>query len=145
MSPQQHRVRDEENLFLDAVVMAAGTTGAITDHDSAAIDLGVADVDEVGATEAIVDVTTAMTSGGSATINFQWLDCDTLAGSYAVLTPVPSESGVKAFDAAELLVAAEPLRIPLPKFGVRQFVKLRYVVGAATITGGVLDAWLAKT
>jgi hypothetical protein len=141
---QQFKAHDELTAFLDAVTMAAGTTGAIATHDSAAVDLGSADSDEVGELEAVFSCTTDMTSGGSATIAFQVVDCDTSGGTYAAITPVAVAVAAKAFAATEILAAAHPLRIPLPKYGVRRYIKFRYIIATATITGGVVEAWLQK-
>jgi hypothetical protein len=141
---QQHKVADELLVSLDAVVMAAGTTGAIAVADSAAIDLGAADVDEVNPGEFVFQVSTNMTSGGSATIQLSIVDCDTVGGTYAAITPVPIITGDIAFDDASLLVGAEPIRLPLPKYGVRQFVKFRYEIKTATITAGVINAHFAR-
>ena len=142
--PQQHKLRDELAMMNDAVVLAAGTTGAIANHDSTAFDLGAADVDEARTAEILFDVTTDMTSGGSATVALTLLDCDTVGGTYAALTPTGVSVPATAFDNAIFLNGAEPIRMPIPKYGVRQFVKLRYAIATATVTAGVIDTWLAK-
>ena len=142
--PQQLRVADELDVMFDAVILLTGSTGGIATHDSTAIDLGAEDVDEEKAGEIIVDVTTDMTSGGSATLVWEILDCDTVGGTYAVLTPVAVNTVALDFDDAQLLAAAHVLRFPLPKYGVRQFIKMRYTVAVATVTAGVISAWFSR-
>lgn len=141
---QQHKVIDELLTMFDAVVMAAGSTGSIATHDSVGIDLGGLDLDEVDAGEVVFQVTTDLTSGGSATLLLEVLDCDTLGGTYLSITPVRVVTVAIDFDDASMLTSAEPIRLPLPKFGVRQFIKLRYTIATATVTGGVINAHYAK-
>ena len=142
--PQQLRVADELDLMFDAVELLTGSTGGIAAHDSTAIDMGAADVDEEKAGEIIVDVTTDMTSGGSATLTWEIVDCDTVGGTYVVLTPVAVNTPALDFDDAIHLASAHVLRFPLPKYGVRQFVKIRYTVITATVTGGFISAWFSR-
>lgn len=142
--PQQLKAADELLKMFDGVIMVAGTTGSIAAHDSTGLDLGAADVDEENPGEIIFTVTTDLTSGGSATLLLEVLDATTLGGTYAVLTPVAVNTVALDFDDASMLADAVAFRFPLPKFGVRQFIKLRYTIATATVTGGVIEAWFSR-
>lgn len=140
---QQLRVMDEGAMLHD-YTFAAGTTGAISTHVSAALDLGAADVDEDSPGEIIVSLPD-MTSGGSATVNVQVFDCDTVGGSYAALTPYAIETTALAFDSTVWDENGARIRLALPAYGVRQFIQVNVVIGAATVTGGVAKIWFART
>lgn len=140
---QQLRVADDLATLHD-YTFAAGTTGSISTHVSAALDLGAADVDEESPGEIVVSLPD-MTSGGSATVNVQVFDCDTVGGSYAALTPYLIETGVQDFDDAIWDENGGKLRLALPAYGMRQFIQVNVVIAVATVTGGVADIWFART
>jgi hypothetical protein len=135
---QQLKAKDESTLLFDAAITAWWSIG---NTDSTAVDLGtVGDPDERDAGEVVVQIP-GMTSGGSATVLLVLLDCDTVGGSYAALTPVGVTTAAIAYDDA---VWANPIRLPLPKYGVRQFIKLRVTVATANLTAGTLTASFVK-
>jgi hypothetical protein len=102
--------------------------------------LGLAEADKLDPGEMIV-MFSGLTSGGSATIALSLLDCDTVGGTYAAITPVNITVPATAYNNA---LWADTIRMPLPRFGVRQFVKLRYTVGTAALTAGALTAGMVK-
>jgi hypothetical protein len=131
--PDQIRVMDEEMLLFDAVASGWFT---VANHDSTAVDLGAADVDKEVAGEVVVFLS-GMTSGGSATVQLILIDCDTVGGTYAALTPVGVQTAAVAYNDASW---SDRIRMPLPKFGVRQFLKLRVTIGTAALTAGTITA-----
>jgi len=140
--PQPIRVADSVSMFHD-YTFAAGTTGAIATHASDAMDLGAADVSPDRPGEVIVSLP-GMTSGGSATVNVQVFDCDTVGGSYAALTPYAIQTGALAMDSTVWDENGAHLRLALPAYGVRQFIKVNVVIATATITGGIARIWFAR-
>jgi hypothetical protein len=142
MSGQKNKPTDSELVFLDGVVFAAGTTGAVATHDSAAIDLKGDDLDQEGALEVFVDISDAFTGTTNATITLSLIDCDTSGGTYAALTPVQVTTA--AIAKADLTGVRTQMSFPLPRIGVRRYLKFRYVIATATVLSGVINAGISK-
>lgn len=140
--PYKNKPDDAELAFLDDVTFAAGTTGAVGTFDSSAIDLKGLDLDQEGALEAFVDISDAFTAQTGATLTLSLIDCDTLGGSYAAITPVPISTA--AIAKATLTAVRTQMSLPLPRIGVRQFLKFRYVIAVDTCDSGVINAFLSK-
>lgn len=128
----------------------AETTAAAHDSDNV-IDLG-AGYDEWGSAE-IADygqgtkdlyinckVTTAFTSGGSATLTVAVQDSADNS-SFAAVSPAITTGAVAV---ASLTEGYELLRVKLPQ-DLRRYVKLVYTIGTTTMTAGAVDAWIGQS
>ena len=139
----KYMVRDDATKLFDALETTWWTHGSTYDS-TYYVDLGAADGSGVDEKDPgmIVAMLTGMTSSGSAVVGINIRDCDTAGGTYAVLTPVQVlVPDATAFDATTW---ADAIYLPLPDFGVRQFVKLAVTVATAALTAGVIDAWYTK-
>ena len=130
-----HKVLDESALFWDAQSTASWTA---TNHDSNAVDLGGDDLDEKDPGEIVVK-TSGLGSAGAATVAIMLIDCDTSGGTYAAVTPINPTMVAIGYAS----VPAE-LRIPVPKVGVRRYLKVRVTVGTAALNAGTITAGLIK-
>ena len=131
------KLLDANALFWDEEDMTGFSVG---NNDSDAVDLGHAsgsDLDEDRPGEVIIRTST-LTSGGSATVQYILLDCDTAAGTYAVLTPVQETTAAIAYGS----VPTE-IRMPIPH-GARRYLKVRCAVGTAVLTAGTVTAGATK-
>lgn len=135
MPKHDFKVFDSAAMLFDAVttVLAQGN------WDSTAVDLGGPDYDRMNPGE-VVAILSGL-AGAGATVSLTLLDCDTLAGTYAALTPVQVLVPATAFDDA---LWADTIRMPIPKFGVRRYLKLRITVATADLTASVVSAGVVK-
>lgn len=137
---------DEFAEFADAA--ALDTTGTDEDLIGDVIDLGAAGRDPGNGEPLylVVQITTAVTSAGAATVAFQ-LVSDSVAAiakdgsqSYHVIS--------KAFPKATL-VAGYEIVIPIPPGGggsaYERYLGVQSVTGVAALTAGAVNAFLTKT
>lgn len=133
-------ILDERNEFADAVALATAIgTGNLGD----VIDLGSAR--NVGLSRqmyAVIQITTAVTSAGAATVAFQVVS-DGAA--------VPDTAGTQTIHVASQaigkasLVAGYTVVLPLPPEGdvpYEQYLGVQSVVGVAALTAGAANAFL---
>lgn len=106
------------------------------------VDLGTVNAQDADQKDpGYVAVKITALAGTGATVALSLRDCDTSGGTYAVLTPVQVLVPATAFDDA---LWGEVLYLPVPDWGVRQFLKITATIGTANLTAGVIDAWYAK-
>jgi hypothetical protein len=139
---QQVRAGDEL-LMMHDYTFAAGTTGATGAHNGTAIDLGAADVDEEHPGEIVVELD-SMTSGGSATVAITVQDSADNS-TFAAITPITIAVMALAFDSAVWAENGGKLRIPLPAYGTRRYLRIVLTIATATVTGGTARIYFART
>jgi hypothetical protein len=135
---QSTKIFDDTQMLFDGV--SSGWFTVATHVSPEYADLGGADCDERDAGEVVIKIS-GMTSSGSATVAINLLDCDTAGGSYAAVTPVQVLVPATAYDDA---LWDDTIRMPIPKFGVRRYIKINVVVGTAALTAGTITAGVVK-
>jgi hypothetical protein len=136
----QHKPFDDAAIMFDEEETNFRT---VATHDSAAVDLGGDDMDQDRPGEVLVVISKTFAATATATITLALIDCDTLAGSYAVLTPVQVTTAAIAKADIET-TEGEKYSLPIPRDGVRQFLKLRCIIGTAAVTAGSITAGVLK-
>lgn len=87
----------------------------------------------------VVQVDTAATASGAATVNFQ-LESDSDSG-FATAKVVNFDSGAIAKTA--LTAGAEPVKVKLP-VGLKRYIRVYYTVGTGPLTAGKFNAFLVN-
>ncbi len=129
-------ILDSLNEFSDAQVMSTAGTGATASTNL--IDLN-AEGDAYGnELYLIIGITTAVTSGGAATVQFK-LETDDNAAFSSAKELWASSAIAKATLVAGYQVCA--IRIPA---GCERYLRVTYTVGTAALTAGVFDAFLTE-
>lgn len=149
-------ILDERLELLDAGALLTSGTGRLLVGD--VIDLGVAGAGTVGAGSApgdigntaifegmalAIQVTTAVTSAGSATVSFE-LSSDAQA---AIAVDGTATLHVKSFDIPKAtLIAGYTVRLPLPGHmpAYERYLGLVQNVGTAALTAGAVNAFIAR-
>lgn len=136
---------DDTLEFADAT--ALDTTGTNTDNIGDLIDLGAAGED-IGNGEPlylVVQVTTAVTSGGSATVSFQ------LASDSTTTVAVDGNQSIHvvsdAYPVASLVAGFEVV-LPVPPGGggaaFERYLAFQTTTGTAALTAGNVNAFLTR-
>lgn len=126
--------------FADAVALSQAGTGAAQLGD--AIDLGVArDVGNGQPLYLIITVDTAVTSGGSATVEFQ-IRSDSTANLDTSTSSLHGSTG--AIPVASLSQGAGfCMALPLAGIDYERYLGVVAVVGTAALTAGKVNAFLS--
>lgn len=133
-------ILDERNEFADATALDTGGTGRVLVGD--VIDLGAtsSDIGNGQPLYAVIQVDTAVTSGGSATVSFEIasdaqaaIAVDGTATVHAVTAAIPKASLVAGY-----LVAA----VALPIGSYERYLGIIQNVGTAALTAGKINAFL---
>ena len=127
------KVFDELTLFYDAEVHGTFTVGV---HNSASVDLGAADVDELNAGE-IIAKWPGLDSAGAMTVVVSIQDS---ADDSSFATIWSSET----FDLAGAKAAFDDWRFRLPTKDLRRYVRVSVVIGVDVASAGVLTMGLVK-
>ena len=132
---------DERNEFADATALSTAGTGRALVGD--VIDLGVArGIADGQPLYLVIQITTAPTSGGAATVSFE-LASDAAA---AIATDGSATEHITTSSfAIATLVAGYELIIPLPVSGNNAFERYLGIlqnVGTAALTAGAINAFL---
>lgn len=136
----QHKPFDDAAIMFDEEETAFRT---VATHDSTAVDLGGDDMDQDRPGEVLVVISKDFAATTNCVITLTLIDCDTTGGSYAVLTPVQVTTAAMA-KAGITTSEGEKYSLPIPRDGVRQFLKLRCIIGVATVTAGSITAGVLK-
>ena len=132
-------ILDERTEFADAT--ALDTTGTDTDNFGDIIDLGVdgRDIGNGRNMSLVIQITTAVTSAGAATVAFQLVSDATSTISTSTQTiHVTSAAIGKA-----TLVAGYEIVLPVPPGTYERYLGVQTVTGTAALTAGAANAFLA--
>jgi hypothetical protein len=133
-------ILDERNEFADATALSTAATGRALVGD--VIDLGAVsqDIGNGQPLYAVIQVDTAVTSGGSATVSFEIasdaqaaIAVDGTATVHAVTAAIPKASLVAGY-----MVAA----VALPIGSYERYLGIIQNVGTAALTAGKINAFL---
>lgn len=131
-------ILDERSEFTDATDVSS-TAGTTLEGD--VIDLTVArDIGQGQPIYLVIQVTTAFTSGGSATVNFR-LRSDGVAAIHATTSTAHVETGALAYT---LLTLGTQLVMVLPSEGLayERYLGVQVVTATATTTAGSVNMFL---
>lgn len=133
-------IMDDLLEFADATALSTAATGIANFGDI--IDLGVTLVNPaVEPIYLVIQVDTAVTSGGSATVSF-------LLVSDATTTIATDGSATQHYASAAIpkatLVAGYQLVVPLPVGAYERYLAVQQNVGTAALTAGKVNAFLTK-
>jgi len=131
-------ILDERTEFADAAALSTAATGLALVGD--VIDLGTDGINEVDGITFYVNVDTAVTSAGSATVEFQ-LVSDAQA---AIATDGSASVHFKsaAIPKASLVAGFTAVNVHLPKGQYERYLGILQNVGTAALTAGKVNAGL---
>lgn len=136
-------ILDERSEFLDATALntgAAGTylIGDVIDLEDTSSDFGVGEPLTL-----VIQVTTAVTSGGAATVQF--LLASDAAAAIATDGSATQHAATAAIPKASL-VAGYTIRIPLPQGApaYERYLGILQVTGTAALTAGAVNAFITR-
>lgn len=134
-------ILDKRNEFADATALSTAATGLALVGD--VIDLGTDGINDVDEMYLVVQVDTAVTSAGSATVEFQ-LASDAQA---AIATDGSASVHFKsvAIPKADLVAGYTAVRVELPKGQYERYLGILQNVGTAALTAGKINAFLTPT
>lgn len=134
-------ILDSRNQFADATALSTAATGLALVGD--VIDLGTDGINDVEEVYLVVQVDTAVTSAGSATVEFQ-LASDAQA---AIATDGSASVHFKsvAIPKATLVAGYTAVQVELPKGQYERYLGILQNVGTAALTAGKINAFLTNT
>jgi len=131
-------IMDERLEFADAVSIAASAGTALI-GDQLDMSLPNRDVGMGEPVYLVIEISTTVASGGSATVQFR-LRSDSTAAIHATTSTGHIDTGALALAT---LVAGYTLVIPLPMgINYEEFLGLQVITGTATTTAGAINAFL---
>ncbi len=133
-------ILDKRNEFADATALGTSGTGLQLVGD--VIDLGTDGINVVDSVYLVVQVDTAVTSGGAATVEFQ-LASDAQA---AIATDGSATVHYKsaAVPKASLVAGATVCQVELPRGQYERYLGILANVGTAALTAGKVNAFLTN-
>ena len=139
-------ILDERLELADATALNTGGAGTynigdVIDTRAATIDPNVLKDHEGAEMYLVVRVTTAATSGGSATLQVRLVSDDTATPNTGTAT-VHATSPV--IPLASLTAGATVLVTKLPSGSYERFIGVQQITGTAAFTGGAVDAFLVS-
>ena len=132
-------ILDELNEFADATALPTSGTGAALVGD--VIDLGV-NPNDVEGMYLVIQVDTAVTSAGSATVAFA-LASDAQA-AIAVDGSATTHFATSAIAKATLVAGYRVAAVALPKGPYERYLGIITTVGTAALTAGKINAFLTN-
>lgn len=129
-------MQDYLNTLCDGVTLG-GSTGVANIGDL--IDTGGDGLNDVDHLYLVIQITTAATSGGSATAKFHLVSDATSTVSTTTRTVHHTTA---EFAVAALVAGLYVTKVALPKGTYERYVGVQQEVGTAALTGGVLHAFL---
>jgi len=135
-------ILDERLEMLDATALNTGAAGTYLVGD--VIDTSIVNKD-LGHGEdlwAVIRITTAVTSGGAATVQFQ-LASDAQA-AIATDGSATIHAQTAAIPKATLIAGYTALAIRLPAGTYERYLGILQITGTAALTAGAADAYLTK-
>lgn len=131
-------ILDERNEFADATALSTAATGLALVGD--VIDLGTDGINEVDGIDLFVTVDTAVTSAGSATVEFQLVSDAQAAIAVDGSATVHYKSA--AVPKATLVAGYTVVNVKLPKGQYERYLGILQNVGTAALTAGKVNAGL---
>jgi hypothetical protein len=125
--------------FADAVALNTGAAG--TYLIGSQVDLGTDGVNDVDGLYLVVNVDTAATSGGSATLQISLASDDTASISTTTSTIHYTSP---AIPVASLTAGYFVCKVELPKGTYERYLGILQVTGTAAFTAGKVNAFLTK-
>ncbi len=131
-------ILDERNEFLDATALSTAGTGRALVGD--VIDLGTDGVNTVDDMYLVIEVSTAVTSAGAATVQFE-LASDAAA---AIATDGSATVHVTTADVAKATLVAgyRVIAVKLPQGTYERYLGILQNVSTAALTAGAVNAYL---
>ncbi len=131
-------ILDKRNEFADATALSTAATGLALVGD--VIDLGSDGINDVDHIELYIAVDTAITSGGSATVEFQLVSDAQAAIAVDGSATVHFKSA--AIPKATLVAGFVAVEVTLPKGQYERYLGIVQNVGTAALTAGKINAGL---
>lgn len=131
-------ILDERSEFADATALSTAATGLALVGD--VIDLGTDGINEVDGIELFITVDTAVTSAGSATVEFQLVSDAQAAIAVDGSASVHYKSA--AVPKATLVAGYGVVNVKLPKGQYERYLGILQNVGTAALTAGKINAGL---
>jgi hypothetical protein len=129
-------ILDERSEFADATALSTAATGLALVGD--VIDLGTDGINEVDGIDLFVTVDTAITSAGSATVEFQLVSDAQAAIAVDGSATVHYKSA--AVPKATLVAGYTVVNVKLPKGQYERYLGILQNVGTAALTAGKVNA-----
>ena len=134
-------ILDSRNEFAGATALSTSATGLALVGN--VIDLGTDGINDVEDMYLVIQVDTAVTSSGSATVEFQ-LVSDAQA-AIAVDGTATVHTKTAAVAKASLIAGYTVAQIELPKGQYERYLGVLQNVGTAALTAGKINAFLTPT
>lgn len=131
-------ILDERNEFAYATALSTAATGLALVGD--VIDLGTDGINEVDGIDLFITVDTAVTSAGSATVEFQLVSDAQAAIATDGSATVHYKSA--AVPKATLVAGYNVVNVKLPKGQYERYLGILQNVGTAALTAGKINAGL---
>jgi hypothetical protein len=131
-------ILDERNEFADATALSTAATGLALVGD--VIDLGTDGINEVDGIDLAISIDTAVTSAGSATVEFQLVSDAQAAIAVDGSATVHYKSA--AVPKATLVAGYNVVNVKLPKGQYERYLGILQNVGTAALTAGKVNAGL---
>lgn len=131
-------ILDERSEFADATALSTAATGLALVGD--VIDLGTDGINEVEGLDLFITVDTAVTSAGSATVEFQLVSDAQAAIAVDGSATVHYKSA--AVPKATLVAGYTVVNVKLPKGQYERYLGILQNVGTAALTAGKVNAGL---
>lgn len=132
-------IMDSRLEFCDAVALNTGAAG--TYLLGSQIDLGTDGVNDVDSVYLVVNVDTAATSGGSATLQISLASDDTASISTTTSTIHYTSAAIAV---ASLTAGTYVSRVELPKGTYERYLGILQITGTAAFTAGKINAFLTN-
>lgn len=133
-------ILDKRNEFADATALSTAATGLALVGD--VIDLGTDGINDVEDMYLVIQIDTAVTSAGAATVEFQ------LASDAQAAIAVDGSATVHAKSAAipkaTLVAGYTAIQIELGKGQYERYLGILQNVGTAALTAGKINAFLTN-
>jgi hypothetical protein len=135
-------ILDSRNEFCDATALNTGAAGTylIGSQVDTSLANNVNDVDEL---YLVISVDTAVTSGGSATVQFHLASDD--SASIATDGSATYHWSSPAIPKATLVAGYYVAKVELPKGDYERYLGILQTTGTAALTAGKVNAFLTKT
>lgn len=133
-------ILDERNEFADATALSTSGTGRQLVGDVIDLGAGGRDIGNGEQLYVVIEVDTAFTSAGAATVAFELVSDDT--GSIATNGTATVHAASGAYPVASLTAGFNALVVALPYGNYERYLGVIANVGTAALTAGKINAFL---